>query len=158
MKHSVKVGFSFGVTSGVITTLGLMVGLSAGTHLKPAVIGGVVTIAIADSLSDALGIHVSEEAENKHTTKEVWESTLSTFFCKFAIASSFIIPILFLELDLAILANIVWGLSVLCVFSYSIAKEQGARTWSVVAEHFIIAVIVIIAAHYAGLAIEAFFS
>lgn len=157
MRHSVKVGFSFGVTSGIITTLGLMVGLSAGTHLKPAVIGGIVTIAIADSLSDALGIHISEEAENSHTNKEVWESTLSTFFCKFIIASSFIIPVLFLELDLAILASIVWGLSILSVFSYSIARAQGSHAWPVVTEHFIIAVVVIIAAHYIGTAIELLF-
>jgi len=27
MKHSLKTGFSFGLTSGIITTLGLMVGL-----------------------------------------------------------------------------------------------------------------------------------
>jgi hypothetical protein len=66
-----KVGFSFGLTSGIITTLGLMVGLSSGTHLKLAVIGGILTIAIADSFSDAMGIHVSEESENIHTTKEI---------------------------------------------------------------------------------------
>lgn len=40
MKHSLKVGFSFGVTSGIITTLGLMVGLHSGTHSKVVIIGG----------------------------------------------------------------------------------------------------------------------
>ncbi len=158
MKHSVKVGFSFGVTSGIITTLGLMVGLSSGTHSKLAVTGGILTIAIADSLSDALGIHVSEEAENQHTSKEIWESTLSTFFCKFLIASSFILPVLFLDLDFAILISIIWGLSVLGVFSHYIAKTQGSRARPVVAEHIIIAVIVIIAAHYVGQVIEIFCS
>ena len=54
MKHSLKVGFSFGLTSGIITTLGLMVGLHSGTNSKIAVIGGVLTIAIADAFSDAL--------------------------------------------------------------------------------------------------------
>ena len=52
MRHSLQVGFSFGITSGIITTLGLMVGLSSGTHNKLAVVGGILTIAIADSLSD----------------------------------------------------------------------------------------------------------
>ena len=32
MKESLKTGISFGLTSGVITTLGLMVGLHSGTH------------------------------------------------------------------------------------------------------------------------------
>ena len=54
---------SFGLTSGIITTLGLIVGLHSGTHSKLAVIGGILTIAMADAFSDALGIHVSEESE-----------------------------------------------------------------------------------------------
>ena len=122
MRHSIKVGFSFGITSGIITTLGLMVGLSSGTHSKLAVIGGILTIAIADSMSDAMGIHISEEAENKHSSKEIWESTLSTFFCKFIIALSFILPVVFLDLDVSIIISIIWGFSLISIFSYTIAK------------------------------------
>ncbi|MFO0733191.1 MAG: hypothetical protein U0361_19945 [Nitrospiraceae bacterium] len=33
------------------------------THSKSAVVGGIVTIAIADAL-DALGIHIAEESKN----------------------------------------------------------------------------------------------
>jgi hypothetical protein len=51
------------ITSGVITTLGLIVGLNSGTASKEIIIAGVLTIAIADSLSDALGMHISQEAE-----------------------------------------------------------------------------------------------
>ena len=66
MNHSIKTGFSFGLTSGIITTLGLIVGLNSGTGSKLVVLGGILTIAIADAFSDALGIHISEESENKH--------------------------------------------------------------------------------------------
>jgi hypothetical protein len=55
MRTALKIGFSFGLTSGVITTLGLMVGLHAGTHSKSVVLGGLLTIAVADAMSDALG-------------------------------------------------------------------------------------------------------
>ena len=79
MNPAIKAGFSFGLTSGIITTLGLMVGLNAGTQSQVAVIGGIVTIAIADAFSDSLGVHVSQESENQHSTKEVWESTITTF-------------------------------------------------------------------------------
>ena len=58
MKHSIKIGFSFGLTSGIITTLGLIVGLNSGTRSRLAVVGGVLTIAIADAFSDASGIHL----------------------------------------------------------------------------------------------------
>ena len=98
LKHSITVGFSFGLTSGIITTLGLMVGLNAGTHSKLAVIGGILTIAIADAFSDALGIHVSEESEDRHTNKQIWAATLATFFSKFFFALTFIIPVLLIEL------------------------------------------------------------
>lgn len=40
MIYSLKVGFIFGIISGIITALGLMVGLSFGTNLKLVVIGG----------------------------------------------------------------------------------------------------------------------
>ena len=54
MKHQLKVGLSFGLTSAIITTLSLMVGLISGTESKMVVIGGILTIAIADAFSDAL--------------------------------------------------------------------------------------------------------
>ncbi|AGK61677.1 hypothetical protein Asulf_01706 [Archaeoglobus sulfaticallidus PM70-1] len=150
MKHSFKTGFSFGLTSAVITTLGLMVGLHSGTHSKIVVIGGILTIAIADAFSDALGIHVSEEAENKHTTKEIWESTISTFLSKFVFALTFVVPLLLFQLSTAIIVSVIWGLSLLGIFSFQIAKEQKTKPWKVVTEHLVIALIVIVITHYVG--------
>ena len=150
MKHSIRTGFSFGLTSGIITTLGLMVGLHSGTHSKLAVIGGVLTIAIADAFSDALGIHVSEESENKHSPKEIWEATVSTFSSKFVFALTFIVPVLLLDLSTAVVVSVIWGLSMLGVLSFAIAKGQKVRAWKIVAEHLIIAAIVIVIAHYVG--------
>ena len=76
MKISIRKGLGFGLTSGIITTLGLIVGLNSGTNSKVVVLGGILVIAIADSLSDALGIHISEESGSKSITKKaLWEST-----------------------------------------------------------------------------------
>ena len=150
MKHSLKVGFSFGLTSGIITTLGLMVGLHASTHSKLVVIGGILTIAIADALSDAMGIHMAEESENKHTKKEVWESTFSTIFFKFIFSSIFIFPVLLLELKKAIVISVMFGLYILLVNSFVIAREQNTNPWKIIGEHLIIAVLVITATHYIG--------
>jgi len=151
MNHSLRVGFSFGLTSGIITTLGLMVGLSSGTHSKLVVIGGILTIAIADSFSDAMGIHVSEEFENIHTTKEIWEATIATFSSKFVFALTFIIPVLmFKELSTAVLVSVIWGLSLLSVLSFIMAKQHKRKPWRPVVEHLSIAVIVIVITHYVG--------
>ena len=151
-------GFSFGLTSGIITTLGLMVGLYSGTHLKLVVIGGILTIAIADAFSDALGIHVSEESENKHTTKEIWQSTFSTFLSKLVFALMFIIPILLFQLKAAIIINVIWGLSVLGIFSFYLAKKQKLKRWKVITEHLVIALVVIFLTYYIGTWISAIFT
>lgn len=150
MKHSIEVGYSFGLTSGIITTLGLMVGLNSGTNSKLAVLGGILTIAIADAFSDALGIHVSEESENKHSKKEIWESTLSTFLFKFVVASSFIIPVVFLALETAVVVGIIWGFLLLVVMSFRIAHVQNIKPRNVVLEHLTIALIVILLAQFIG--------
>ena len=158
MRHSLKVGLCFGLTSGIITTLGLMMGLYSGTNSQLVVIGGILTIAIADSISDALGIHISEESENKHTSREIWESTFSTFFFKFIVASSFIIPIILIDLITAIYVSIFWGLLLLCILNYYICKDQKSRALFVILEHIFIAVLVIIIAYYVGYFIKITFS
>jgi VIT1/CCC1 family predicted Fe2+/Mn2+ transporter len=135
-----------------------MVGLHSGTHSKLAVLGGILTIAIADAFSDALGIHVSEESENKHTTREIWESTLCTFAAKFIFAMSFVVPVVLFPLATAILVSIVWGLSLLSIFSYTMAKRQGEKPWKVAGEHLLIGVVVITITHYVGDWISSMFS
>ncbi len=150
MKHSFKSGLGFGITSGVITTLGLLVGLHAGTQSKLAVIGGILTIAIADALSDALGVHVSKEFESRLSIIEIWEATLVTLASKFFVALSFIIPAIFLDLHEAIFVSICWGLLLLGFFSYIIAKERKAPPIRVISEHIFIAIIVILTVQLSG--------
>jgi len=147
----------FGLTSAVITTLGLIVGLHSFSGSKMVIIGGVLTIAIADAFSDALGIHVSEEAENAHTSKEIWESTLVTFAAKFLFALTFLVPVLILDLYTAILVSTAWGMMVLALLSRTIAKMKNDTLWKVVAEHLTIALIVVTLAHYIGDLISATF-
>jgi VIT1/CCC1 family predicted Fe2+/Mn2+ transporter len=150
MKQSFKTGVSFGLTSGVITTLGLMVGLHAGTHLRLAVIGGIGTIAVADALSDALGIHIAEESKNNGNVSEIWESTIATFVAKFLIALTFVVPVLLLSLEEAMMVSVVWGLTLLAVLSYLLARAQRIAAWKVIVEHLVIGVSVIAITHYLG--------
>lgn len=150
MKLSIRKGFSFGLTSGIITTLGLIVGLHSGTHSTIAIVGGILSIAIADAMSDALGIHISEESETIHSQKEIWESTTYTFLSKLIFALTFIPIVLFLQLSTAIIICVLWGLSLITIFSYFVAKSQNERPHKVILEHLIIAIIVIIITHHVG--------
>ncbi len=150
MKSSIKKGFSFGLISGIITTLGLIIGLHSGTHSDMVIIGGIIVIAIADSFSDALGIHISEESEGIHSNREIWESTIATLLSKFIFALTFIIPFLIFELSTAIIISILWGLSLIVIFSYFMAKNQKIKSYKVILEHLIIAIAVIVITHYVG--------
>jgi VIT1/CCC1 family predicted Fe2+/Mn2+ transporter len=144
VKRSIKKGFGFGLTSGVITTLGMMVGLNASTHSKIAVIGGIIAIAIADAFSDAMGIHIAEESENRHSIREIWEATFSTWVSKFVIALTFVVPVLVFKLDAAIAVSVIWGLTLIIIFSYHMATQQAVKPYKVVLEHVTIVVLVII--------------
>ena len=149
MRHSLRNGFSFGLTSGVITTLGLMVGLNSGSHSASVVLGGILTIAVADSLSDALGVHAAEES-NHGSHRHVWEATLSTFVAKFVIAGSFAVPIAWLALDTAIIVSIGWGLFLLSILSFWMARLQDTAPWKVILEHVSFGLFVIVITHYLG--------
>jgi VIT1/CCC1 family predicted Fe2+/Mn2+ transporter len=150
MKASWKTGLSFGLTSGVITTLGLMVGLHSGTHSRAIVIGGILTIAIADAMSDALGIHVSEESNNSGPTRHVWEATLATFAAKFVIALSFVVPVALRPLEQAIMISVVWGMFLLAALSFFVARAQAIPPWKVIGEHLFIALCVVAITHAVG--------
>jgi len=150
MKASWKTGLSFGLTSGVITTLGLMVGLHSGTHSRAIVIGGILTIAIADAMSDALGIHVAEESKNSGSAGHIWEATLATFAAKFVIAGTFLVPVAIRPLDQAIVISVIWGLLLLTVLSFFVARAQAISPWRVIGEHLLIALCVVAITHVVG--------
>ncbi len=154
MKDSLKIGIGFGVTSAMITTLGLIVGLSAGTHSRVAVAGGIIMIAIADAFSDALGIHISEESTNSRTSRQVWTSTLATFGAKFFLALTFLIPVMLLPLLPAVIISFGWGFLMLSMLSIFIARSQRQAAWKIVAEHISIAVLVIVITYFAGVLVH----
>ena len=153
-----RTGLYFGATSGVITTIGLIVGLHAGTNSVAAVLGGILVIAVADSMSDALGIHLAEEADPNATQQHIWAATISTFITKFVFAVTFAVPVLLLPLWPAVLASVAWGIFVIAVLSYFIARAQQASPLAIIGEHVLIAMIVVFASHYIGAWVNAAFA
>lgn len=147
-------GLGYGLTSGVITTLGMMVGLNAGTGSKAAVLGGILIIAVGDSMSDALGIHISEESSalNKEERNHsgAWGAAISTFVFKVIFASIFIVPVLLLPLEIAVWTSVGVGMFLIALFSYLFARKQEASVIHVVGEHIAIAILVVILTHLIG--------
>ena len=145
-----KRGFGFGLTSGVITTLGILTGLYVGTHSKSIVLLGLISVIIADAFSDAFGIHISEESSTKNNSKIIWKETYSTFVSKLIFGSVFLIPILLFNLDLAIIINLILGAFILCIFSYIIAKKRKDNVWKTIFEHLMIGAIVVLITYFIG--------
>jgi len=156
MKISFMKGISFGLTTAIITTIALIVGLSASTTSVAVIVSGVLIIAIADSLSDSLGMHISEEASEK-TEKEVRESTGATFLAKFVVGVTFLVPILMLPLDMAVVVSVLWGILLITVLSYFIAKRDNKNPAWTISEHVGLTLVIIFLTHSIGSWIAAVF-
>lgn len=152
-----RTGLFFGATSGVITTIGLIVGLNSGTQSITAVLGGILVIAVADAMSDALGIHLAEEADPNTDQGHVWAATIMTFVTKFVFSISFAVPLLLLPLTTAVGVSVVWGLLVIVILSYFLARSQNESPLYIIGEHLGIAVLVLVLSHYIGVWVAATF-
>ena len=141
--------FSFGATSGIMTNLGLIVGLDTLQHPKMSIIGAILVIALADNISDSMGIHLYKEHEAT-TSREIWFSTLTNFLARFAVSLTFILIVAVLPIKPAVLCALVWGLTLLALMSYTSAKERGMNPCLAVIEYILISVIVVVCSKIAG--------
>jgi len=158
-KDEVLRSVSFGLTSGVITALGMIVGLDTATNSRLAVITGIVILAVAGGLADAIGWHSSDESRMKngkpmYGEKQLWIITLLVFLSDFSFIASFIIPMIIFELKSALLISIIWGMALLIGLNIYIAKMQKKNVLSVVLQHVIIATIVLVVSYFAGMIID----
>jgi len=153
--HQLVSGLSFGITSGVITSLGMIVGMFSATNSKLAVVASIITMAIADGLADGAGQHMSEEAEMEkgmavHSQKEVWLSTLYTFLSVCGSILSFVPFFLLFPLTTAIFWAIGWGIILLLVFNFMLARTLQENPLKVILEHLTLAAFVIVVSYFLG--------
>jgi VIT1/CCC1 family predicted Fe2+/Mn2+ transporter len=147
--HGWQTRFSFGSTSAVITNLALMAGLHSQANAKVSIIGGILVIALADNVADSFGIHIYQESE-KIDTPEVWTSTILNFISRVLVSLSFVALMLVFPLYTAIITSIVWGLLLLAVVSYMIAKNESGNPYLSILTHVLIALAVIFISNLVG--------
>jgi len=147
--RSTQTRFSFGITSAIITNLGIITGLDTLAHPKLSIIGALLVIALADNMSDSFGIHIYQESEHL-SKKEVWLSTLTNFFARLFISLTFIILIILLPIKLAVACSVIWGLSILTIMTYTIARQRKMSPYSAILIHTIVAVLVVAASNFIG--------
>ena len=88
---------------------------------------------------------------------EIWLATGATFVTKFVAASSFLVPVLLLELANAVWVSVALGIASVTALSWYVARKQAAGRTAVVAEHVGVAVLVVIASALVGRWVSATF-
>jgi len=116
--------FSFGTSSAVMTIMGIVVGLSSAQQSAQALLGGIASVGIADSMSDALGVYTAKKSERGSSDKVALRSAMSTFWSKLIFSSSFLLIFMSLPFFHALIASIIWGLAILIFIHSLIAYVQ----------------------------------
>jgi uncharacterized membrane protein len=107
--------YIFGATSCIITSLALIIGLNNSSNAKFSIIGSLLVIALADNISDMLGIHIYQETEGL-IMRDVWLSSFTNFFTRLFVSLGFIAIVIAFPAKVAMTVSLVYGLSALIIF------------------------------------------
>jgi predicted adenylyl cyclase CyaB len=106
----------FGLTSGVLTTIGVLVGVNAATASRISVISAIAAIGVADSYSDAYSMLLSKKSERGMSSKKALRHALWTFLGKFTLPTLLLIPIVLIDsLSAGVVVSVLLGIAVLVV-------------------------------------------
>ena len=141
--------YSIGMTSAIVTSMGLIAGLAQSSNTKTSIIAGLLIFAIADNISDSLGIHIYKESEGV-SKREITLTTFGNFFVRLILAITFILIVLLLPPDAAFIIASIWGMFLLTILSYVIAKAKNTHPLREIIYHLMIALVVIIGSTFLG--------
>jgi len=144
---------SFGGPAAIVTSTGVIVGLRTATMGKAAIAGSLLILALADNLTDSLGLHIYQESE-KPPPREAFLTTVANFFTRLLLASSFVALLLIVPSAQLVYVSILWGLSLLAVLSFAIAKLRKVSAASEIIKHCAVALAVIALSQLIGLAVR----
>ncbi len=134
--------FSFGAVSAVITCLALIISFDTNDTSKLVVIGSLCVIALADNISDTLGIHIYQEGEFS-SFRKVWRATLSNFVTRLCVILIFILFVISFPPMLAVVFSILYGFLILTIISYLVARKRNIAPKTIILEHILIATLVL---------------
>lgn len=134
--------FSFGGTAAVVTSMALIMGLQAAAATRPAIVSGLLIVAVADNLSDSLSIHMYQESESLEP-KAAFRSTVTNFATRLLATLAFILLVVSVPRPLMVPASIAWGLGLLVILSFFIARQRGQGPISEAFKHVLAAAVII---------------
>jgi len=148
--------YIFGSSAAILTDVSLIVGLGSARAGKGPILAGLLTIAVADNISDSLGIHLYKESEGYGQRLSLLSTTLN-FLSRLLISCTFIAIVLALPLAHALYIGLIWGLLLIVFISYLISRSNKDNPVKEMAIHVLIAVVVIALSRYLGHEIAVYF-
>lgn len=129
--------------------MALIAGLNAAGVGRVSVISALLIAAVADNLTDSLSVHMYQESE-RLDQKEAFIGTMSNFGTRLIICLSFVLIVVVLPGQVAVLGGLIWGMSLLAVLSYMLARHRRVSGLSEVGKHLGVAFTVILVSKILG--------
>jgi len=148
--------YIFGSSAAIITDVSLIVGLGSARAGKGPILAGLLTIAVADNISDSLGIHLYKESEG-YDQKLSFVSTVLNFLSRLLISCTFIAIVLVLPMAQAVYIGLIWGLLLIVFISYLISRRNKDNPIKEIAIHVLVAAVVIALSRWLGHEIAVYF-
>ncbi len=141
-------GFYFGIISGTITTLGLLISLfevSSKDKLGIKIFAsGIIGLALSDSFSDGLGLYYSNRGKGDDVNQSQ-EIGLQTTLYKIIFTMSFLPIMILLPSIYGLIVSIIWTHSLIIYATLQIENDYNS-----VGKHLIILWVVIIMGYLGG--------
>jgi len=133
---------SFGGTAAIVTSMALIVGLDAANAGRAAMVSALLIAAVADNLTDSLSVHVYQESERLEE-REAFIGTVSNFVTRLVVCLTFVLIVVLFRTHVAAIGGIVWGMLLLTVLNYILARHRKVGAMSELAKHLAVALVII---------------
>jgi len=133
---------SFGGTAAIVTSMALIAGLDAANAGRATMVSALLIAAVADNLTDSLSVHMYQESERLEE-REAFVGTLTNFATRLVVCLTFVLIVALFREPAAVAGGIVWGMSLLTVLTYILARHRKVSAVSEVGKHLAVAVVII---------------
>ena len=126
LDRDTRQGLFYGVNSGVLTTMGVLGGLSQVTSSFRVIIVAIVSLGLSDGLSEGHSLWFSKKARDTNdNSNNPLKAGMGLIITKILVTLSYLIPLLFVK-DLKIYKNmsfpIIWSILLLLLIDTQLIK------------------------------------
>jgi len=140
---------SFGATSAIVTSMGLIIGFGAAGISKPTIIAGLLIVGLADNVTDSLSIHIYQESERLEQ-RAAFRATIGNFATRLIISLSFVVLVFSFSGTNTLRACLLWGVVLLASLTWLVARSRNANVPTEILKHLAVAAVVISASLATG--------